>query len=450
MRKSKVRKSVNPKIVQPESIYDLDALFDSEEKRTKLSSVSIGSVMDPKIVLQTNILSLDLILGGGMRSGRWYEVAGEESCGKSTWLYEACSQALQFIPNTVKGLFVDAEGTLDDVWFSNITGCEDLTEVFGLRDEKTGNWVKTPIIRRYRPAVGEQALKFMKGVLQGMPDKVLVKDTWYYMFIPKTSKAAMKANPESGTRKLQGRLKDKKGNVLYSKELFSKTGNFYVPIPNNYAGPELLMGTDSMASLTPEAKANEDSGALGGNARMFGDHVSTIKSEMSKKGVVHFAINQLREKPMAFGDPRYTPGGNTLKHAVDCRVFGWKVSVPPPGKGQVLQENGEEYRYAKFKTYKNKVFLPHKETLLRWWTGHNGHSGFGCDPVFDTKNYLEMTGQIASVNSKKFKVLLPGFSKYELDKESFKKMVLTSRLRKRCLTQLKNGKGVKLYMNTLE
>ena len=433
-----------PQKIVNEPVYPIDDIFDAEEKRTKLSSVAVGSVMDPKIVMQTNILSLDLILGGGMRSGRWYEVAGEESCGKSTWLYEACNQALQYIPNSVKGLFVDAEGTLDDVWFSNITGQEDLTEVFGLRNEKTGAWIKKPIIRRYRPAFGEQALIFMKGILQSMPDKVLIKDTWYYMFVPKVSKAAMKANPEGGTRKLQGILSGK-----YSKELFSKTGNFYVPIPNNYAGPELFMCTDSMASLTPEAIANKDSGALGGSARMFGENVSTIKAEMSKKGVVHFAINQLREKPMAFGDPRYTPGGNTLKHAVDCRLFGWKMSVPPPGKGPVLQENGEEYRYVKFKTYKNKLFMPYKETMLRWWTGHNGHSGFGCDPVFDTKNYLEMTGQIVSINSKKFKVTIPGFLKHEHDKESFKKMVFTSRLRKRCLSQLRSGKGVKKYMETM-
>ena len=429
--------------------YDIDSIFDEEEKASKLNSISVGTKLDPTTCLSSGILCFDLISGGGLKAGSWYEIVGPESGGKTTAMYEAFNQALLYIPNSIKGLLLDVEGVLDYQWFSNITGVSSLKKIFGERDDDKGEWIIKPKIRYYKPAFGEMGLKFIRKTLKRMPDKVLVKDTWYYVFVPKMSKAAKKEDPEGGIKKLREKLKGR-----YNKNLFTQTGNLYVPVPNNYAGVELLIGIDSLASMTPEAISEDDSGALGEQARMFGKYGNDIKSLISKKGATLFGLNQIREKPMQlFGDPEYSPGGNTIKHCTDCRARFSTVNVIG-GKGPIEFEDDDEYRYCRVKTKKNKLFIPYQETYFRWWVGHKGTSGFGSDPVMDTYRYLEMTGQVAK-EGKHFRIDMKRFSKIKFTWSIFKDNILgTSKkikgnVRNFCIKQIMNGKGMDLYIKNI-
>jgi RecA/RadA recombinase len=275
------------------SIYDIDGIFDEEEKSSKLNAISIGSSLDTTGALSTGQLAIDLIIGGGLLPGSWVEVVGPESGGKTTSMYASFAQALTTIPNSIKGLLLDVEGVLDYQWFSNISGVKDLENVFGRRDPDSGKWEKKPNVRYYKPAFGEMGLRFIKQTLKRMPDKVKIKDQWFYVFVPNTTKAGKKIDPEGGTKKLQQRFKGK-----YNKKLWSKTGCFYIPVPDNYPGVELLIGIDSLASMTPESTAEDDSNAIGQHARMFGKYCNDIKALISKKGATMFAVNQIREKPM--------------------------------------------------------------------------------------------------------------------------------------------------------
>lgn len=436
-KKAAIEKEVN-------TAFDVSDFFDVEEKETKLNSISVSAVIDPATMISTGILSLDLVLGGGLKAGRWYDYVGPESSGKTTALYHALSSALREIPNNLKGVFLDVEGLIDHSWFSNISGVEDLNAVYGLRDDD-GSWLVKPQIRYYKPAFGERGLQFIKKALKRMPDKVQIKDTWYYLFAPSTAKNVKKAGGYN-VKDLQSMLKGK-----YISDLFRRTGNFYVPIPNNYAGPELLIGVDSWASMTPEAIAEDNSDALGGPARMFGKYLNDIKSLIAAKGCTVIGINQAREKPMGFGDPEYYPGGNTLKHACDARVRFGAVSNQN-GSGPVEHEDGDSYRWAKIKVKKNKVFVPFKECRLRWWTEHDGFSGSGADPVLDTLEYLKMTGQFETTK-KGFKVVFAQKTKFtdvEFTYDSFKQDVTVDNkygIRSACLKQLKSGKAIKLYLN---
>jgi len=436
-----------------ENVYDISAMFDEEEKTHKITA--LGSVDIDKCI-STNILSLDLILGGGLESGKWYEVCGVESSGKTTMAYAAVGSAITSIPNSLKGVIVDAEGVLDYTWFSNIIGIKDLDTVLGKRDENTGNWTIPPVVRHYKPDSGEVALKFVKNILKRMPDKVLIGKSWYYMFVAKQTKSGKKQYEDLAPAKLKSRLQGK-----YHKKLFAKTGNFFVPIPNNYAGPEFLIVIDSMPALIPESVSDDDSAAMGPYARLFSKYLNDIKSLMSKKGVITIGVNQGRERPLAFGDPFYTPCGNVLKHVVDVRLRKWAKSTPAKYGGKQIQIDGkDEYRWCKAKTIKNKLFIPHQEVEFRWWTGHKGKSGYGLDPVMDVYTYLEMTGQL-EITSKGFKVNFPITKNTIFTMKTFKAFVLTKALkqkgkivkydlRKKCQRQIASGKSKELYLKAKE
>lgn len=292
MAKKKTSKKQDEKISSIDDIFDFAGALDVEEKNSKLSSVGISSSVDPKECSSTGMLSMDLGLGGGIKGGSCYEIVGPEQSGKTTTLYSIFGEVLTIAPNRLKGIFIDAEGLIDPRWFGNICGTSDMNSIFGLKDEETGKWRVKPQIRYYKPAFGEQALKHVKNVLKRLPDKVLIGDTYYYMWIPRESKKAKKGVGYTATE-LRSMLKDK-----YVKKLYSKYGAFYVPVPNNFAGPELIIGVDSWPSLTPEAIAEDDSDAMGGPARMFGKHMNDIKNLIASKSCTLVGINQVRERPM--------------------------------------------------------------------------------------------------------------------------------------------------------
>lgn len=433
-------------------LLDFTELFDSKEKESKLSSIGVNSTVDTKQTISSGILCFDLITSGGLQRGRAYEIIGPEHGGKTTILYSCFGQALKCIPRKLKGIFLDIEGLVDPTWFGNITNQSSMDEVFG-KKTSSGDWEIEPQIRYYKPSFGEQGLKFVKRILKVMPDKILIGDTWYHMWSPRAPKVVGKVGGwtiEDLRKNLEGR---------YSKKLLSKYGNFYVPIEDNYGGPEMVIGVDSWVAMTPEAVAEEDSDAIASQARMFAKHLNDVKSLISAKGVALVGINQIRMTPLAYGNPESTPGGNTLKHMTDVRIRVQAISNQN-GKGQTEEEDTDAYRHFKLKTIKNKTFIPFLEASGRWWISHDGNSGYGPDPVQDVLNYLKLTNQFkpdkkgfyinfVSKNSK-----LTDLKEIKFSYESFKDLVLTKKinkididLKKLCHKQISHGNGLELYLS---
>ena len=94
--------------------------------------------------------------------------------------------------------------------------------------------------------------------------------------------------------------------------------------------------------------------------------------------------------------------------------------------------------------------MPHKQAWVRWWFDSNGAPGPGIDPVFDTFQYLKMTGQLSKAGVK-FQIELPGHEA-EVNTAEFKALVLNPEnkdaLRQACWTQLREGDGFQRYFKT--
>lgn len=463
-KKEKIKKKARE---EAEMDFNFSDAFDAAERSTRLTAVEVSEKIDMNTVIHSGSLVMDLcIYGGGLQAGRVYDFHGEESGGKTTSGTIALIQAVLSIPGPIgktKAYYIDAEGTFDRKWFRNIARSYGLTvplkEIFGDKDNN-GNWIHAPTIRLLKPTIGDVALKTMVKVLNAMPDKVFFKNEWLYSWTPVDSKIASKTG--GLTEKKLRKLFENKG-ISWDKGMFTKTGSFMVKVPNNYGGPELVILTDSMAALTPAQTAEDDSGAFAQQGRMFSRWMNTIKSLASSKGVILLNINQLREKPgVTYGDPRYAPGGKAIHYVADCR----NILTPcanPAGGGQIEEDGDNTYRWTSMVNKKNKLYIPGEKIKFRWWTKRNGKTGCGLDPVYDTLDYLERTGQIVEKGRKGFHIVLADHKKAKavlddllLTDDDFKTLVLHSELekgktsikcniRKLCLSQIRSGVAFELY-----
>ena len=136
------------------------------------------------------------------------------------------------------------------------------------------------------------------------------------------------------------------------------------------------------------------------------------------------------------------------------------------GKGYEETEdsyNGEgedTYRYVHARAIKNKLSVPNLECFLRIWITDADGAAMGIDPVFDTFQYLEMTGQISGPR-KKMVLKLRKHDEVTLDWGQLKTLVLGSRkevakvcdkiglekmfIREFCRKQLNKGVGIDLF-----
>ena len=90
------------------------------KKELKDDSIDISKLSDPSndiIREPTGILALDNICGGGFPKGRWIEIFGMESSGKSLLATLVCAHAQK------KGdmvAWIDMERTADNKWFARL------------------------------------------------------------------------------------------------------------------------------------------------------------------------------------------------------------------------------------------------------------------------------------------------------------------------------------------
>ncbi len=402
------------------------------------------------IAVSTGLLAYDLAVGGGFAPGRFCGQYGPEAGGKSTACASSIAQAQK---RQIDSFFFDHEGSADPgYWdrigvdlFGSFKGEEAQKEAATQEGFKAG-----PYLRYFVPDTAERALKFMSRLLTLYPDKKLYDDQWYYVFPDMKLKDAT----------------DRK--VPYDKKLWKELGEIWVPAEDGRA--QGIFYIDSIAFMKPEALVGkgkkkgewkDDSGAQAMLARVFSTHLSGVTSLMVAKRFTIVATNQIREKPgVQWGNPEYAPGGKAIQHAHDNRALMRPRSCPAGfgGSGRIQEETawdgkGEDrYTFTKLLSEKSKDFSPHRHCWVRWWFEASGRPGPGIDPVFDTYQFLKMTGQISKKKgASKYDIELPGHET-AVDWAGFKKLILDpeqgGELREACWAQLRSGDAFELYYDT--
>lgn len=410
------------KVAAPKAVAfspDYGDILDTVERRFKISN----NLNDRfKWSFTSGSLVVDMMLGGGYVAGGMYTMAGGEQSAKSTTIMNFLARCVQMPeekqPRVI--MYYDAEGSFDQGYFGNMVGAKKKSQIsllFGTRDNK-GKWIGAPPRIRYYPeGRGEATLQAINSFLKKLPDMEQLDDRWWYVYEnTKDNRAASKGE--------------------YDKGLFSKYNKFYLPV-ETYA-PQAVIVVDSWPSLIPERMDDEDSGSgLGAAARMFAENLPMVKGKCRRKNVILMGVNQLRDKPMAMGDPRYEPGGNALKFLSDVRIWNTSRVIPKDlmgssVSGQVHEEPSvsgsgvDHYRYVHLQPKKNKLSTPGIQGWMRVWVSDENGEGRGIDQAFDVFYFLRMTGQLTG-NARKLVVEMDkGHVKFKGTMLDIKRLVLST------------------------
>ncbi len=111
---------------------------------------------------------------------------------------------------------------------------------------------------------------------------------------------------------------------------------------------------DSVAALIPTKELEDSAGQvlMAPVARLMAKGLRKINS-LNKETLIIF-VNQLRENPGAYGNPNYTPGGNSLPYYASIRV---EVRAGEP----IMEDKVQVGHVIKFKVAKNKTAPPKKD-----------------------------------------------------------------------------------------
>ena len=101
-----------------EFLDELQSLLDGDKNIEAITAID-ESPSDPKDIVPTGLLPLDVTLGGGIYRGRIYEVYGPESNGKSTLVDSICAAWHAHNPKALV-YRVESESTMDKVRCTNI------------------------------------------------------------------------------------------------------------------------------------------------------------------------------------------------------------------------------------------------------------------------------------------------------------------------------------------
>lgn len=88
---------------------------------------------------------------------------------------------------------------------------------------------------------------------------------------------------------------------------------------------------DSIAVLSPieaQTESFQDSNAMGRHAAMTSNVLRTINPLIAKHQAAFLILNQVREKPTMYGDPRGRTGGRAMLHYPSLSVFTSKAKKP--------------------------------------------------------------------------------------------------------------------------
>lgn len=313
-KSSKVAKKSKPEEAKSVA-FDYASFIDAEirviEKKTKVSSGMVNRYAER---VSTGVLAVDMYLDGGLVPGGWYTFSGGEQSCKSTFSMCVLASCIKAGMNNLITVS-DFEGSTDAEYVCNqleTFGLKvDPKQIFGIKDDETGEWLVKPLIRYYTPDTGEAYFDFMAMVRRALPDKIVEKDgSAYFIF----------ENNKANAAKVKGK---------YDVKWFSKHNQFKVAAED--AKMQMLSIVDSYPAMMPESQDVDDpSAALAVQARMFSDGIKRIRGGMRRKMITILGINQLRQKPMQmFGDPAYEPGGDALKFYCFAKDTELQTNVGP-------------------------------------------------------------------------------------------------------------------------
>ena len=356
---------------------DMDAMLDAIEKDVGIVAVTAGS----RNTTSTGLLSLDLMLCGGLVSGGWYTFFGGEQSSKSTLAMTQIARAAMQGKIPIL-LYFDFEGSLSESldYMLSIAKAQgfkgNLQDLFGIQDPKTGKYIRKPLIRRYQESVAERFFDLVAKLERSLPDKLYRNEKWWFVYE-------------------HTKVNISKYSAKADKQLYKQTGKLWVETDNGH--PQAMIVVDSYPAMLPERLDEDDVGAgMAAQARMFSDNIKRVKGKMSSKRIIIMGVNQLRKAPMVkYGSPEYEPGGEAVKFFSDVRIRMASRSVLG-GTGQLEEEPSVEksggkdvYRYVNMRAAKNKLSVPNLEGWARIWVRDAKGKGRGYDPVFDTFTFLK-------------------------------------------------------------
>lgn len=441
----------------------LDEELDAGEKKFGISSTLLDP-NEPKI--STGLLSLDLILFGGLRSGGWYTVFGGEQSAKSTLITWLSAAMIKIgFHKQGRGAWFDCEGSSDPVYINNIMQNmgitkKDATDIFGVRDPETGEYLKKPLIRFYQEDNGQVVFDMLNKFKRSLPTIEKQGKEYYYIL----------DNTNPNKAKFKG---------MYDVKYLTKHNK--LKIPGAPATPQAIVLMDSYVAMLPEGLDKDDAnGSMAIQARMFSDGIKRVKGGMRKKRMIVFGVNQLRLRPAVMNqNPEYEPGGEALKFFSDVRlraVARAHSGAPWSWDGlnsQIIQEESktgegkDTYRFINITTQKNKLGgTPSQQTWLRLWVADEHGQARGFCPVFDTFYYLYSLGLVSGTkNNMKFHSSVPLHGAKKCSWNKFKRLVLgtnaeikevceelglekAGNIRKWCFTHIQKA-GMKRYRDVL-
>jgi RecA/RadA recombinase len=453
-KKRKVKDSGDHE-AKPDIYGSFNAVLDDVARK-----MSDADTLDDVVPMSTGSLTLDLIMGGGIRPAMYTNFGPEQSAKTTGALLVMASAIKQNVPIVSLRDFEGSTGNsipyvMSILKTSGITLNKE--QLFGKKDPKTGKWAVAPRVRYSANTMGVSFFNWFAAVLRRLPDKKMLEGEWYLVY--------------DDSKEIQakfGEFADKTMPKKYGAGVYLKA-----PDP----GLQGVVILDSYPNMNPTSKdEDQQDNSLAAQARMFSKNLPRVKGYLASKKVALLGINQLRDVPMAmFGPKEQEPGGKALRYNSDVRLRWYPRALsaiplwPKASKkgGYELEKSlsggVDKYKYVHVKAAKNKLSEPEREGFIRLWTKDSQGVAHGIDPVFDTIYYLRTTGQLEGKkrlaltlkwNGEKNKKVITWDdlklwilgSKEDMIKMSKKAgMSKPMNLRSACFKQLAKGRGEELY-----
>ena len=360
----------------------------------------------------------DLVLSGGVPPAM-ITYSGHEGGGKSTLLNHTLNGAIRAGVKTL--VHFDAENSRDPEYVINIYRDLDFGQIYGVPGKKRGEWAIDPLINYYPYSQFERVFGVFRSILKVLPDKIYRKSdsTWYYVFRNKKDEVAR--------MHAMGLKPDKK---------LSDRKRYWCPTDTE--GLQAVFAVDSWVALVLEAEdeMEKDTHGIAAEAREFPKQLRRVCGRLMQKQVALLGANQIRIAPMSrFGNPEYEPGGSALKFWSDIRN-GLRPVVPKDGfsrdkearslatEKSVMGKGQDHYAFKNLTNIKNKYGRPLLKGTIRIWVSDIYGQAHGIDPVYDTYQYLKMTGQLSGSPKRGMVITHPLLKKQKLKWLEFKEMIL--------------------------
>lgn len=193
----------------------------------------------------------------------------------------------------------------------------------------------------------------------------------------------------------------KSGESVY--KIMLKTLNTILEEGHIAKGLEILFVMDSIAAMTSnKEEEKEGGGGLAMDAMMHSQYLRMIKSKLLQAGASILMINQIREKPMAWGISEYEPGGNAVtKFYPDAKIRIHRVGHLMAKKTITTEESGERTAKIVASSLKNKMFPSHLMVNMRMILG------VGMSKPFDMFSSLQACGYLA-IEKRTVTIEMPG------------------------------------------